>query len=113
MTTALVVALVCVVAARPRFIAIPIEDVEFVEVSSPYRQHDYHRPLVRVVRRAVHPYQQTPAERYEEPTPADTNRFERGAYGGDGGGGHDYVDYGAYTGGHGAFGWYTDHPVGH
>ncbi|CAL8108680.1 unnamed protein product [Orchesella dallaii] len=25
--------------------------------------------------------------------------------------GHDYVDYGAYTGGWGAFGWYTDHPV--
>ena len=27
-------------------------------------------------------------------------------------GGNDYVDYGAYTGGYGAFGWYTDHPVG-
>ena len=26
--------------------------------------------------------------------------------------GNDYVDYGAYTGGYGAFGWYTDHPVG-
>jgi len=28
-----------------------------------------------------------------------------------GGHGHDYVDYGAYTGGWGAFGWYSDHPV--
>ena len=27
------------------------------------------------------------------------------------GGGVDHVDYGAYTGGYGAFGWYTDHPV--
>lgn len=26
--------------------------------------------------------------------------------------GSDYVDYGAYTGGNGAFGWYSDHPVG-
>merc|ERR1711997_134547 len=26
--------------------------------------------------------------------------------------GPDYVDYGAYTGGYGAFGWYSDHPVG-
>ena len=26
-------------------------------------------------------------------------------------GGPDHVDYGAYTGGYGAFGWYTDHPV--
>jgi hypothetical protein len=25
--------------------------------------------------------------------------------------GPDYVDYGAYTGGYGAFGWYADHPV--
>ena len=25
--------------------------------------------------------------------------------------GPDHVDYGAYTGGYGAFGWYTDHPV--
>ena len=25
--------------------------------------------------------------------------------------GPDHVDYGAYTGGAGAFGWYTDHPV--
>jgi len=25
--------------------------------------------------------------------------------------GPDYVDYGAYTGGYGAFGWYSDHPV--
>ena len=37
-------------------------------------------------------------------------RFERGA--GHYGGG-DYVDYGAYTGSKGAFGWYTDHPVGY
>jgi hypothetical protein len=26
--------------------------------------------------------------------------------------GPDYVDYGAYTGGNGAYGWYSDHPVG-
>ena len=25
--------------------------------------------------------------------------------------GPDHFDYGAYTGGYGAFGWYTDHPV--
>ena len=31
--------------------------------------------------------------------------------------GGDAVDYGAYTGGYGAFGWYSDHPnhdgIGH
>lgn len=40
----------------------------------------------------------------EEPIPAASGA---GSYGG-----NDYVDYGAYTGGYGAFGWYTDHPVG-
>ena len=24
---------------------------------------------------------------------------------------NDHVDYGAYTGSNGAFGWYSDHPV--
>ena len=33
------------------------------------------------------------------------------AYAAPHGGGADHVDYGAYTGGYGAFGWYTDHPV--
>merc|ERR1739838_1185473 len=27
------------------------------------------------------------------------------------GGADDHVDYGAYTGSYGAFGWYSDHPV--
>ena len=27
--------------------------------------------------------------------------------------GNDHVDYGAYTGNHGAFGWYSNHPVGY
>ena len=26
-------------------------------------------------------------------------------------GNHEQVDYGAYTGGYGAFGWYADYPV--
>jgi hypothetical protein len=38
-----------------------------------------------------------------------SSRFARSP-GGYGGG--RYVDYGAYTGNKGAFGWYTDHPVG-
>ena len=33
------------------------------------------------------------------------------AYAAPAAGGPDHVDYGAYTGGYGAFGWYTDHPV--
>ena len=35
-----------------------------------------------------------------------SNTYAHGSHG------PDYVDYGAYTGGYGAFGWYSDHPVG-
>jgi hypothetical protein len=38
----------------------------------------------------------------DEPEPAADN--SRSGYG-SGYGGNDYVDYGAYTGGYGAFGW--------
>ena len=41
-----------------------------------------------------------------EPEAAASSRARSGSYDG-----NDYVAYGAYTGGYGAFGWYTDHPV--
>jgi len=95
------VALFAVASARPRFIAIPLDDVQFVEVE------DFSAPLIRVARQAG--FQATEVESDAE----ETGRFQRGAFGGGGGGGdgHDYVDYGAHTGHHGAFGWYADFPV--
>jgi hypothetical protein len=92
------VALFAIVNARPRFIAIPLDDVEFVEVA------DFSAPLIRVARQAS--FQPHEAENDAE----ESGRFQRGAHGG-GGDGHDYVDYGAHTGHHGAFGWYADFPV--
>jgi len=93
------VALFAVASARPRFIAIPLDDVQFVEVE------DFSAPLIRVARQAG--FQATEVESDAE----ETGRFQRGAFGGGGGDGHDYVDYGAHTGHHGAFGWYADFPV--
>ena len=84
------------VAARPRYIAIPLDDVQFIEVA------DYSTPLVRAPRQAG--FHQREAEADGE----ESSRFQRGTHGGDG---HDYVDYGAHTGHHGAFGWYADFPV--
>jgi hypothetical protein len=92
------VAFFAVVNARPRFIAIPLDDVQFVEVA------DFSAPLIRVARQAG--FQPREAENDAE----ESGRFQRGAHGG-GGDGHDYVDYGAHTGHHGAFGWYADFPV--
>jgi len=94
------VALFAVASARPRFIAIPLDDVQFVEVE------DFSAPLTRVARQAG--FQATEVESDAD----ESGRFQRGAYGGGGGGdGHDYVDFGAHTGHHGAFGWYADFPV--
>lgn len=75
---------------KPRYIAIPLEDVQFVDVS------ESHVPLIRMPRRAIH----------DQITEQD-GRIERQAHHD----AHDYVDYGAHTGHHGAFGWYADFPV--
>ncbi|XP_069698846.1 uncharacterized protein [Periplaneta americana] len=91
------VAVLAVVHARPRFIAIPLDDVQFVEVA------DFDAaPLVRVARQAGFQARDSDVDAEE------SGRFQRGAHGGDA---HDYVDYGAHTGHHGAFGWYADFPV--
>ena len=46
------------------------------------------------------------AKYYEMLCSTFSNNYAHGSHG------PDYVDYGAYTGGYGAFGWYSDHPVG-
>ena len=45
------------------------------------------------------------------PLPALSDRVDNAYAAPAGHAGRDHVDYGAYTGGYGAFGWYTDHPV--
>merc|ERR1712088_746039 len=116
------------VSARPRYLVIPIEDVEFMEnMELPV----YSMPglLHRARRQApdepsLSPSEQSfaPAQRRDDGIPAfsipveirqaedaitaGSNNYAHGSHG------PDYVDYGAYTGGYGAFGWYSDHPVG-
>ncbi|XP_053649293.1 uncharacterized protein [Cherax quadricarinatus] len=119
------VLLVCVTVmlteALPRYIAIPLEDVRMV----PHvRSAPVYPRLVRHVRSAP---MYTQAQTQPQPRPSGTmiearsdgsepqqadgsDRYERQAVAGYVGG-SDHVDYGAYTGGYGAFGWYTDHPV--
>merc|ERR1712127_235732 len=149
-------ALVAVSAARPRFLVIPIEDVDFE--GSMGQLPVYRMPqLARQARMAQEEqdYQNGPYTVSEIPTPnvgpyaqsrdsTKSNRlqarkaqeeqdsFQSGPYDEQGQyaqsrdsaqsssnayaapaahAGPDHVDYGAYTGGYGAFGWYTDHPV--
>merc|ERR1712241_1225032 len=87
-------ALVAVSSGAPRYLVIPIEDVDFG--NSNLRLPVYRMPgLARQARAAQEDQYQEPSYDAAAAAPA----------------GPDHVDYGAYTGGYGAFGWYTDHPV--
>merc|ERR1712020_684450 len=114
MKVLILAALVAVCAGRPRFLVIPLEDVEF---DGPARFPVFRMPagLARQARAAQDEdsYQSAP---YAD-APYDAQPRDAQASGSNASSapaphaGPDPVDYGAYTGGYGAFGWYTDHPV--
>ncbi|KAI9552737.1 hypothetical protein GHT06_020617 [Daphnia sinensis] len=91
LVTLCLAAVIAAASARPRFLAIPIEDIQFV--SGPSSFNPAHHRVARQANTDHH-----------EPVPAASGGYPSG--------GSDAVDYGAYTGSHGAFGWYSDHPVG-
>ncbi|XP_068249894.1 uncharacterized protein [Palaemon carinicauda] len=118
------------VEAKPRYIAIPLQDIRLVRHArsapsyiaipqGPVRQERFAGVPYKQSRpqssERVPVYAQPQSAIYEEGEvllPDGSDRYERQAGHGDGyGGGNDHVDYGAYTGGYGAFGWYSDHPV--
>merc|ERR1712002_274683 len=112
---AVCLACVCLAAARPRFVLVPIEEYEAAQ-SQPAPV--YIMPARQARQLPVEYEDQQPlyleAASPQEPlyVGASNTHEKRQAPGGGGYGGDDYVDYGAYTGKQGAFGWYTDHPVG-
>ena len=88
--------------AGPRYIAIPIDGVDVIELSplptssagaGPRiaRQTEAYLPM------AVH---QQHASEFEQSRPATAHIL-------------DYVDFGAHTGPNGAFSWYADYPSHH
>ncbi|XP_049771719.1 uncharacterized protein LOC126148531 [Schistocerca cancellata] len=100
--TVLVLTALASASAYPRFLAIPLDgeaDIALLEEAGAAAR----------------------APRAAPALPEEAARVERGAHhhlggggGGGGDGGHhhgDYVDFGAHTGHHGAFGWYADFPV--
>merc|ERR1719266_411284 len=98
------------VSAAPRYIVLPIEDVDLsalVGQTLPvYRMPGLMRQA-RQVEDEMDSFQMAPRRDSE---PAGSNAY--GApHAAPAHAGPDHVDYGAYTGGYGAFGWYTDHPV--
>merc|ERR1719471_2248206 len=91
---------VAAVSAAPRYLVIPIEDVDMPSLTRQARQ---------VLDEEQDNYQSAP---YSQDRDSQASGSE--AYGAPHSApahaGPDHVDYGAYTGGYGAFGWYTDHP---
>merc|ERR1712071_83356 len=139
-------AMVAVSAARPRFLVIPIEDVDFEgsmgqlpvyrmpqlarqarmaqeeqdsfhSVQGQYAQSSdptqSRRLQVRKAQEEQDSFQSGPYEEQGQYAQSrDSAQSSSNAYAAPAAhAGPDHVDYGAYTGGYGAFGWYTDHPV--
>merc|ERR1711874_961248 len=97
----------CCLLRSPQISCDPLEDVDFG--SSNLRLPVYRMPgLARQARAAQDEdsYQIAPIQRQFDADTAASNAYAAPAPAGP-----DHVDYGAYTGGYGAFGWYTDHPV--
>ena len=101
------------VSAAPRYLVIPAEDVDFSNFAGRTL------PVVRMPGLVRHARQvEEERDEFTGGFPADWDDSQ-GAGSSPYGAPHappahagpDHVDYGAYTGGYGAFGWYTDHPV--
>lgn len=94
--------------ARPRYLLVALPDSPLVRHTRSLRQ--YHQPPRHAPLQAYEEY--VPLQVVEEdaddhqPQASDTYHHHAEPYGH-----NDHVDYGAYTGGYGAFGWYSDHPV--
>lgn len=95
--------------ARPRYLLVALPD------SSPLVRHtrslrQYHQPSRPAPLQSYDDY--VPVQVVEEEPPehlaqaSDLYHHRSDPYDH-----NDHVDYGAYTGGYGAFGWYSDHPV--
>ena len=112
----MVVAAACMLMAdaRPQYVLVPLQDM----------------PLMRLARSLRH-YQPAQARSGADYAPVDHGDYQNyapvdhGEYAEevlvpqasdsyhhvDPHSHNDHVDYGAYTGGYGAYGWYSDHPV--
>ena len=101
------------VSAAPRYLVIPVEDVDFSNFAGrtlPVVRMPGLMRQARQVEDELDSFQMAPSALRRDSEAAGSN-----AYGAPPAApahaGPDHVDYGAYTGGYGAFGWHTDHPV--
>ncbi|KAK8381605.1 hypothetical protein O3P69_018592 [Scylla paramamosain] len=106
----LLVAATCVLLAeaRPRYLLLALPDSPLVRHTRSL--HQYRQPAKPTPLQAYEEY--VPVQVIEEKSPEHlaqaSELYHHHAEPYDN---NDHVDYGAYTGGYGAFGWYSDHPV--
>merc|ERR1712020_735268 len=101
------------VSAAPRYIVLPIEDVDLsalVGQTLPVYRMPGLMPQARQVEDELDSFQMAPQALRRDSEPDGSNAYAA-PHAAPAHAGPDHVDYGAYTGGYGAFGWYTDHPV--
>ena len=105
-------AIVAAASAAPRYIMIPIEDVDMSAFNGQYLPMLRMPGLARQARQVEldDPRQGPQYVEVEDSQPAGSEGYGAPPHAA-APAGPDHVDYGAYTGGYGAFGWYTDHPV--
>ncbi|KAJ8714905.1 hypothetical protein PYW08_004886 [Mythimna loreyi] len=138
MHTLILAALAAVTTAMPSYIAVPADQIAFVDLSQLHVRRVPRQTLSPPQQLYQHEYQQIPIQQYqqqpvalapppENEPPARLLRLQQqpeqqdtsgaASYSGasqfaerppDFG---EYVDFGAHTGDHGAFGWYADYPV--
>merc|ERR1712105_376685 len=95
--------LLSLACARPRYLVIDLE--------APDQSPQMSLPqLARQARMAQEDSYQSD-QGFQQFDRMDTEGAASNAYAAPASPGPDHVDHGAYTGGYGAFGWYTDHPV--
>merc|ERR1711983_7343 len=117
-------ALVAAASSAPRYVILPIEDVDLSVFNGQYLPVVRVPGLARQARQVLEEDEFTNTQGLDfrprqsqrrEGDDSQTSASEPGYGASDaapaGHAGPDHVDYGAYTGGYGAFGWYTDHPV--
>merc|ERR1712026_498452 len=103
---------VAAVSSAPRYLVIPIEDVDMSSLAGASIPVFRMPGLARQARQVEEEdsYQVAP-QPYSQDSQASGSEAYGAPHSAPAHAGPDHVDYGAYTGGYRAFGWYTDHPV--
>ena len=104
------------VSAAPRYLVIPVEDVDFSNFAGrtlPVVRMPGLMRQARQIQDDSDDYRRAPSftDVRDEMNARSDSQEAGSSYSPPPATGPDHVDYGAYTGGYGAFGWYTDHPV--